>query len=104
MNQQNRGESLYETEEKQETIILVAVSTDGENDIEESLDELEELVNTAGAVVVGRITQNLEHRNSATYIGTGKVQELKELIQDVDADAIVCDDCPRRNIKIWKMN
>ncbi len=83
---------MYETEEKQETIILVAVSTDGENDIEESLDELEELVNTAGAVVVGRITQNLEHRNSATYIGTGKVQELKELIQDVDADAIVCDD------------
>ena len=42
------------------------------------MDELEELVKTAGATVVGRMIQNLEHASSATYIGSGKVEELKE--------------------------
>ena len=51
-------------------MILVAVSTDSGVDAEESLDELEELVNTAGAVVVGRVIQNLEHINNATYVGS----------------------------------
>ena len=58
----------------------------------ESLDELEELVKTAGAEVVGRIVQNLEHINNATYVGTGKVQEIKDLIWETDAAAIICDD------------
>ena len=51
---------MYETKEIKEKVILVAVSTDSETDIDESLDELEELVNTAGAQVVGRVVQNLE--------------------------------------------
>ena len=54
---------MYETKEVKEKVILVAVSTDSETDIDESLDELEELVNTAGAQVVGRVVQNLEHIN-----------------------------------------
>lgn len=83
---------MYETKEKTERVILVAVSTDSEFDAEESLDELEELVNTAGAIVVGRVIQNLEHINNATYVGSGKVQEIKELIWETEADAIVCDD------------
>lgn len=83
---------MYETKEKTEKVILVAVSTDSEFDAEESLDELEELVNTAGAIVVGRVIQNLEHINNATYVGSGKVQEIKELIWETEADAIVCDD------------
>ena len=58
----------------------------------ESLDELEELVNTAGAVVVGRVIQNLDHINNTTYVGSGKVQEIKDLIWETEADAIVCDD------------
>lgn len=83
---------MYETKEKLEKVILVAVSTDSGVDAEESLDELEELVNTAGAVVVGRVIQNLEHINNATYVGSGKVQELKDFIWENETDAIVCDD------------
>lgn len=83
---------MYENKEELEKVILMAVSTGNEEDVQESLDELEELVSTAGAVVVGRVVQNLEHINNTTYVGTGKVQEIKDLIWETDADAIVCDD------------
>lgn len=83
---------MYETAENTEKIILVAVATGNEDDAMESLDELEELVNTAGAVVVGRVIQNLDHINNTTYVGSGKVQEIKDLIWGTEADAIVCDD------------
>lgn len=83
---------MYNTEQEIEKVILVAVATDSEESARESLDELEELVGTAGAQVVGRIIQNLEHINSATYIGSGKVSELKDLIWETEATAIVCDD------------
>ena len=83
---------MYETAENTEKIILVAVATGNEADAMESLDELEELVNTAGAVVVGRVIQNLDHINNTTYVGSGKVQEIKDLIWETEADAIVCDD------------
>ena len=71
---------MYDTEQEIEKVILVAVAKDVKEDVEESLDELEELVNTAGGVVVGRMIQNLEHINNATYIGSGKVEELKDMI------------------------
>lgn len=83
---------MYETKEVKEKVILVAVSTDSETDIDESLDELEELVNTAGAQVVGRVVQNLEHINNTTYVGTGKVKEIQDLIWETKADAVICDD------------
>lgn len=83
---------MYENKEELEKVILVAVSTGHEEDAQESLDELEELVSTAGAVGVGRVVQNLEHINNTTYVGTGKVKEIKDLIWKTDADAIVCDD------------
>ncbi len=83
---------MYETKEVKEKVILVAVSTDSETDIDESLDELEELVNTAGAQVVGRVVQNLEHINNTTYVGTGKVKEIQDLIWETEADAVICDD------------
>lgn len=83
---------MYETAENTEKIILVAVATGNEDDAMESLDELEELVNTAGAVVTGRVIQNLDHINNTTYVGSGKVQEIKDLIWETEADAIVCDD------------
>ena len=83
---------MYNTEQDIEKVILVAVATNPEENAEESLDELEELVNTAGAQVVGRMIQNLEHASNATYIGSGKVQELKDLIWETEATAIVCDD------------
>ena len=83
---------MYNTNQEIERVILVAVSTTSDADAQESLDELEELVDTAGAKTVGRIVQNLEHPNSSTYVGSGKVDELKELIWETGASAIVCDD------------
>ena len=61
-------------------------------DTETSLDELAELVDTAGAVTVGRMIQNREKVHNGTYIGKGKIEELKALIAELDADAIVTDD------------
>lgn len=87
---------LYETEENRERIILVGVSLDekGEPDSseEDSMDELEELAETAGAKVVGRIIQNRESVNRATYIGKGKMEEVRELVEKTGADGVVCDD------------
>lgn len=90
-------EEMIITEQAQEKVILVAVSCDDygrENDIdtETSLDELAELVDTAGAVTVGRMIQNREEVHNGTYIGKGKIEELKALIAELDADAIVTDD------------
>lgn len=86
------GDCMYETKDITEKVILVAVSTGREEDAIESLDELEELVKTAGAEVVGRVVQNLEHINNSTYVGTGKVREIKDLIWETEAVAVICDD------------
>lgn len=59
----------------EERVVLVGVQT-GENDnVEESLDELEELAGTAGAVTVGKIIQNREAVHPGTYIGKGKIEK-----------------------------
>ena len=83
---------MYETKEVLEKVILVAVSTGKEEDAAESLDELEELAKTAGAQVAGRVIQNLEHVNNATY-GKQRQRQLSVMMN-----------CLRHNIKIWKMN
>ena len=90
-------EKMIDNMEQPEKVILVAVSLDtrpGETDLttQRSLDELEELVETAGAVTVGRIIQNREAVHNGTYIGKGKIEELKALICELEADAIVTDD------------
>lgn len=84
---------LYETEKETERVILVGVDTgDGEFDTESCLDELGELAKTAGAEVAGRLIQKREAINRATYLGKGKIEELKNYIDMVDATGIICDD------------
>ncbi|WP_066715288.1 GTPase HflX [Clostridium sp. Marseille-P299] len=83
---------LYEIKEEVERVILVAVATNDGDDTEESLDELEELVKTAGAVTVGKVIQNRENMHPGTYIGKGKIQEVAELVQALDATGVICDD------------
>jgi GTP-binding protein HflX len=83
---------MYENREKKEKFILVAVDLDDGQNVEVSLDELEELVNTAGADVCGRMIQKKDGIDKATYLGSGKVYELSELIAETGADGIVCDD------------
>ncbi len=83
---------LIELKEIEEKLILFAVNTGQEDDTKECLDELEELVKTAGAVYVGRVIQNREQAHSGTYLGKGKLEEVKELIWEMDATGVVCDD------------
>ncbi|MGN1318794.1 MAG: GTPase HflX, partial [Lachnospirales bacterium] len=64
----------------------------GEFNTESCLDELSELSYTAGAEVVGRMIQKLDSPNKATYIGKGKIEELKAYIEMVEATGIICDD------------
>ena len=58
-------------------------------DIESSMDELEGLCEADGIEVVGRIEQSLERPNSATLIGKGKVEELRELCENMEVDTVV---------------
>ena len=60
--------------------------------MDRSLDELERLADTAGAVVVGRLTQRLERPVPKSFIGSGKVQELKDMVQRLSADVVIFDD------------
>jgi len=83
---------LIELKEIEERVILVAVSTEDENDTRASLNELEELVKTAGAVTVDKIIQNRERIHPGTYLGKGKIEEIKDRIWELDATGIVCDD------------
>ena len=73
---------LIDLSELQEKVILVAVSTAEEEDTPASLDELEELASTAGAVTVARIIQNRERVHPGTYLGKGKIDEVRELLWD----------------------
>lgn len=83
---------MIELKELQERVILVGVSTDDHDDTQKSLDELSELAATAGAVTVGRVVQNLDQIHPGTYVGKGKLDELKELIWETQATGIICDD------------
>ncbi len=82
---------MTETEERAEKFILVGVETGGGR-MKESLEELEELVKTAGGLTAAKVIQNLESVNKATYVGKGKMEELKEMAEELGADGIVCDD------------
>lgn len=83
---------MIELKEMREKVIVVGVHADHSEDTDKSLDELQELIDTAGAETVGRIVQNLEQMHPATYVGKGKIDEIKDLIWETDATGIVCDD------------
>lgn len=84
---------LHSTKEITEKLILVGIDTDkNECDINTCLDELSQLVQTAGAEEAGRLIQRREHINPGFYLGTGKLDELKSLINETGATGVVCDD------------
>lgn len=88
---------MFDMAEQQERVILVAVntwqsSTESSEEVERSLDELEELAATAGAKAVGRLVQKREAPHPGTYIGKGKMEELLSLVRFEEADAVICDD------------
>lgn len=83
---------MIETGRKKEKVILVAAALDDQEKAEQSLDELGELVKTAGAEVAGQMIQLRDAVHPGTYIGSGKLDELKWLVWEKEADGIVCDD------------
>lgn len=88
---------MIEIKQELERLILFGVSsntgkTSMESSMEESLDELEELVETAGGVTLAKVVQNLENPNPGTYLGKGKIEEIKELVRELGATGVVCDD------------
>lgn len=81
-----------ELEQLQERVILLGVSLEDERETRESLEELAELAGTAGAVPVAIEIQNREAVHPGTYVGKGKIQQVRELIDRTDATGVICDD------------
>jgi len=98
---------LLDTERPIEKALLVGVSLYQQDDllsIEDSMEELERLAETAGVETVGYVTQNLDHPNPKTFIGSGKVEEVKILAEELDADMVIFDNelSPRHQRELEK--
>ena len=83
---------LYDLNEIEERVILVGVQEGDGDDTVESVEELAELAKTAGALVVGTVIQKRERIHPGTYVGKGKMEELKMLLTALNAAGIICDD------------
>ena len=82
----------FEMAEDVEKLILLSVKLQEDDDTEESLEELAELVRTAGGETVGKVIQNRDKAHPGTYLGKGKIEEVKELLWKLGASGVVCDD------------
>ena len=83
---------MYENKEEIEKVVLFAIDLDNGENVPANLDELEELVQTAGAETLERMIQNKDSVEKATYLGSGKVEELREMVERLGATGVVCDD------------
>lgn len=83
---------MIELKEIEEPVLLAGVALSDYDDTDQSLDELEELAATAGAAVVGRVIQNRERVHPGTYLGKGKLEEVKALAAELGAVGVICDD------------
>jgi len=95
INKKLSRDTLKETVDEEERAILAGIELSGKRSawsIEESLEELSQLAQTAGAVVVGTVTQKKDRPDSALFLGKGKIQEISLLIQEVNANLVIMDD------------
>ena len=85
---------MYETGKKQETAVIVGLinKSQDEETAKEYLDELEFLADTAGAKVLKRYTQRLVHPDASTFIGIGKLNEIKKYVSENSVDIVIFDD------------
>ena len=88
----SEGKAFFDTEKQKEKAILLAVDIGDGTDVDASLDELDELAKTADAEVVGRLIQAREAFHPATYIGKGKIDEVRDMAAFTEADTLICDD------------
>ncbi|MBR4767680.1 MAG: GTPase HflX, partial [Lachnospiraceae bacterium] len=79
-------------EKEPEKLVLVGVATGSEEEALRSLSELASLVDTAGGVAVANVIQNRENVDPKTYVGKGKLEEIRRVIEMTGADGIVTDD------------
>jgi len=78
---------------KKEKVILMAICPQKmEEEVDHAIDELEALAETAGATTLVKVIQNREKAHPATYVGKGKVEEIKEIIDQYEVDTLICDD------------
>ena len=94
----------YDTEEQKERVLLVGVQLDNQEDMESSLEELKALAKTAGAETVGKVIQPRDAYHPATYIGKGKLEEVRSLIEQGQRVLSVTMNFLRHNLGILKMH
>ena len=82
---------LYENRQEKEKVLLISFDS-GDFNAEESIDELASLVDTAGGEAVLNLIQKLPEPNSATFIGSGRIAEVKNICENQEIDLIVADD------------
>lgn len=83
---------MIELGKETERVILVGVSLTEQEDTRKSLDELKDLASTAGAKTVGTVIQSRDQVHPGTYVGKGKIDEIKDLLWELNATGIICDD------------
>ena len=85
---------MIETAQRKETAILIGVATqhDDFDQVREYLEELAFLVDTAGGIPLKKFIQKLEYPDPRTYVGSGKLEEIREYLQSNPADLVVFDD------------
>ncbi len=81
---------FYENSQSPEVAVLVGIDT-GDYNAEVSIDELEELARTAGAVVSAKVIQKRDRPDSATYVGSGRLEEIKEYAEANEIDLLIFD-------------
>src|ERR1700761_9554732 len=87
-------QKFYDTAVKQERAILVGIITPNETEEQEKeyLEELEFLVETAGGETIRSFTQKMKHPERATFVGTGKLEEIRDYVKSEEIDMVVFDD------------
>ena len=94
--------AFFENIQAPETSVLVGLDT-GDYDAEVSIDELEELAKTAGSKVLAKIIQKKEKPDPATYIGSGRLKEIRDFCRDNEADLIIFDcELHHPSKEMWK--
>lgn len=83
---------IYDTDEEKERVILIGVQLNVSDDVEQSLEELKELAATAGAETLAKVIQPRDAYHPGTYIGKGKIEEVRALISELGATGVICDD------------
>ena len=93
---------MIETEKKQERVLIVGVELQGMENFDMSMEELASLVKTAGAEVVGVYTQKREKYDSKTFVGSGKLEEIAQMVDADEVSTVVVNNrlTPRQNVNL----